>query len=176
MKILKGDITTQDTVAIVNAANSGLLGGGGVDGAIHRVGGPLIMSECQEIRARQGGCPAGQAVITGGGSLKARFVIHTVGPVWSGGHKGEDGLLRSAYHASLALASERKISSVSFPSISTGIYRFPVDRAARIALQTVVDFLAGYEFAEIRFLLYNDAVLDAFKSALSEIRQEQGRA
>lgn len=170
--ILKGDITTQDTGAIVNAANSGLLGGGGVDGAIHRAGGPQIMAECREIRARQGGCPTGQAVITGGGRLKAGFVIHTVGPVWSGGHKGEDGLLRSAYHNSLALAWENKIRSISFPSISTGLYHFPVQRAARIALQTVIDFLDGHEFAEIRFVLFDDATLDAYKKALNEIRQE----
>lgn len=102
-----GDITTQTTEAIVNAANSGLLGGGGVDGAIHRAGGPQILQECKEIRARQGGCPTGQAVITGGGRLKASYVIHTVGPVWSGGNRKEDELLRSAYWSSLALARER---------------------------------------------------------------------
>lgn len=174
LSILKGDITTQDTEAIVNAANSGLLGGFGVDGAIHQAGGPQIMAECKEIRARQGGCPTGQAVITGGGLLKARFVIHTVGPVWSGGHKGEDDLLRSAYHTSLALAWERKISSVSFPSISTGIYHFPVERAARIALQTVLDFLDGHEFAEVRFVLFDDATLGDYISALTEIRQARG--
>ena len=128
-----GDITTQTTEAIVNAANSGLLGGGGVDGAIHRAGGPQILQECKEIRARQGGCPTGQAVITGGGRLKASYVIHTVGPVWSGGNRKEDELLRSAYWSSLALARERGIRTISFPSISTGVYHFPVERAARIA-------------------------------------------
>jgi O-acetyl-ADP-ribose deacetylase (regulator of RNase III) len=112
-----GDITTQTTEAIVNAANSGLLGGGGVDGAIHRAGGPQILQECKEIRARQGGCPTGQAVITGGGRLKASYVIHTVGPVWSGGNRKEDELLRSAYWSSLALARERGIRTISFPSL-----------------------------------------------------------
>jgi O-acetyl-ADP-ribose deacetylase (regulator of RNase III) len=126
-----GDITTQTTEAIVNAANSGLLGGGGVDGAIHRAGGPQILQECKEIRARQGGCPTGQAVITGGGRLKASYVIHTVGPVWSGGNRKEDELLRSAYWSSLALARERGIRTISFPSISTGVYHFPVERAAQ---------------------------------------------
>ncbi|HHU86287.1 MAG TPA: O-acetyl-ADP-ribose deacetylase, partial [Peptococcaceae bacterium] len=135
-----GDITTQTTEAIVNAANSGLLGGGGVDGAIHRAGGPQILQECKEIRARQGGCPTGQAVITGGGRLKASYVIHTVGPVWSGGNRKEDELLRSAYWSSLALARERGIRTISFPSISTGVYHFPVERAARIAVKTVLDF------------------------------------
>lgn len=176
MIILKDNITTQDTEAIVNAANSGLLGGFGVDGAIHHAGGPQIMAECKEIRARQGGCPTGQAVITGGGLLKARFVIHTVGPVWSGGEKGEDDLLRSAYHTSLALAWERKIRSVSFPSISTGVYRFPVQRAARIALQTVMGFLGGHDFTEVRFVLFDDVALSAYTNALTEIRQGKSNA
>lgn len=176
LRILKGDITTQATEAIVNAANSRLLGGLGVDGAIHRAGGPRIMAECKEIRDRQGGCPTGQAVITGGGLLKARFVIHTVGPVWYGGQKGEDGLLRSAFYSSLALAWQRKISSVSFPSISTGIYHFPVQRAARIALQTVMDFLKEHEFTEVRFVLFDDATLGAYVSALHELGQEDGLA
>lgn len=176
LSLLKGDITTQDTEAIVNAANTGLLGGLGVDGAIHHAGGPQIMAECKEIRARQGGCPTGQAVITGGGLLKARFVIHTVGPVWSGGDKGEDDLLRSAYHTSLALAWERKIHSVSFPSISTGIYRFPVQRAARIALQTVMDFLGGHDFTEVHFVLFDNVTLNAYTNALTEIVQGKSNA
>jgi len=170
IKIIKGDITLQDTEAIVNAANSSLMGGGGVDGAIHRAGGPQILQECKEIRARQGMLPAGQAVITGGGRLKARYVIHTVGPVWSGGSKGEDGLLRSAYHNSLSLAREKGIRSISFPSISTGVYRFPVDRAARIALRTVRDFVTTNPgIDEVRFVLFTDQILREFEAAWAEI-------
>lgn len=170
IKIIKGDITTQETEAIVNAANSGLMGGGGVDGAIHRAGGPQILAECKEIRARQGKLPTGKAVITGGGRLKARYVIHTVGPVWSGGSRGEDELLRSAYHSSLSLAREHGIRSISFPSISTGIYSFPVDRAARIALREVRDFVSGQPgFEEVRFVLFSDQVLKEFESAWEEI-------
>lgn len=171
LKMVKGDITAQDTEAIVNAANSGLLGGGGVDGAIHRAGGPQILEECKEIRARQGTCPTGQAVITGGGRLKARYVIHTVGPVWSGGNRGEDDLLRSAYLNSLSLAGERGIRSVSFPSISTGAYRFPIDRAARIALRTVRDFVGlETDIEEVRFVLFSDPALKEFESAWKEIK------
>jgi O-acetyl-ADP-ribose deacetylase len=170
VKIIMGDITEQETEAIVNAANSGLLGGGGVDGAIHRAGGPQILAECKEIRARQGTLPTGRAVITSGGRLKARYVIHTVGPVWSGGNSNEDELLRSAYRSSLALASERGIRSISFPSISTGIYSFPVDRAARLALREVRDFVKiqpGFE--EVRFVLFSAPVLKEFETAWEEI-------
>lgn len=170
LKLVKGDITAQDTEAIVNAANSGLMGGGGVDGAIHRAGGPQILAECKEIRARQGRLPTGQAVITGGGRLRARYVIHTVGPVWSGGDRGEDDLLRDAYHNSLTLALEQGIRTISFPSISTGIYSFPVERAARIALRTVRDLLASQPgMEEVRFVLFSNPVLEEFKSAWQEI-------
>lgn len=170
LKIIKGDITTQDTEAIVNAANSGLMGGGGVDGAIHRAGGPQILKECKEIRAKHGKLPTGQAVITSGGRLKARYVIHTVGPVWSGGGRGEDELLRSAYLSSLSLAKERGIRSISFPSISTGVYSFPMDRAARIALKTVRDFISSNNvFDEVRFVLFGDQALNEFLSAWEEI-------
>jgi len=169
-----GDITLQETEAIVNAANSGLLGGGGVDGAIHRAGGPQILSECKEIRARQGTLPTGRAVITGGGRLKARYVIHTVGPVWSGGKKGEDELLRSAYRSSLILAKEKGIRSVSFPSVSTGIYSFPVDRAARIALREVRDFVSNNPgFEEVRFVLFSAPVLKEFETAWEEINSRE---
>ena len=133
-----GDITKESTDAIVNAANSGLRGGGGVDGAIHRAGGPAIMAECRQI----GYCPTGQAVITTGGNLKARYVIHTVGPVYRGGTKGEAGLLRSAYRTSLMLAAQRGLKSVAFPAISAGIYGYPLHEAARIALTTTIEFLA----------------------------------
>ncbi|OQA09422.1 MAG: O-acetyl-ADP-ribose deacetylase [Firmicutes bacterium ADurb.Bin373] len=174
IKIIMGDITRQETEAIVNAANSGLLGGGGVDGAIHRAGGPQILAECKEIRARQGTLPTGRAVITGGGRLKARYVIHTVGPVWSGGKKGEDELLRSAYRSSLSLAKEKGIRSVSFPSVSTGIYSFPVDRAARIALREVRDFVSNNPgFEEVRFVLFSAPVLKEFETAWEEINSRE---
>jgi O-acetyl-ADP-ribose deacetylase (regulator of RNase III) len=170
VKIVMGDITVQETEAIVNAANSGLMGGGGVDGAIHHAGGPQILAECREIVAKQGTLPAGRAVITSGGRLKARYVIHTVGPVWSGGSRGEDDLLRSAYHSCLTLAREHGIRSVSFPSVSTGIYSFPVARAARIALREVRDYIKGYPgFEEVRFVLFSTAVLNEFESAWAEI-------
>ncbi|MDD4334651.1 MAG: O-acetyl-ADP-ribose deacetylase [Desulfotomaculaceae bacterium] len=173
IKIVMGDITQQETEAIVNAANSGLMGGGGVDGAIHRAGGPQILAECKEIRARQGTLPTGRAVITSGGRLKARYVIHTVGPVWSGGKKGEDELLRSAYRSSLTLAREKGIRSVSFPSISTGIYSFPVDRAARIALREVRDFVSGNPGStEVRFVLFSPSVLKEFETAWEEINSQ----
>jgi len=173
LKIIEGDITTQDTQAIVNAANSSLLGGGGVDGAIHRAGGPAILEECKKIRASRGGCPAGQAVITSGGNLKARYVIHTVGPIWNGGRNNEDDLLRSAYLNSLSLAMEHGIRSVSFPSISTGAYRFPVKRAARIALRTVRDFIHKYNyFEEIRFILFTEQLLKEFDLAWRELEHD----
>ena len=140
-----------------------------MDGAIHRAGGPQILAECK-IRARQGTLPTGRAVITGGGRLKARYVIHTVGPVWSGGKKGEDELLRSAYRSSLSLAKEKGIRSVSFPSVSTGIYSFPVDRAARIALREVRDFVSNNPgFEEVRFVLFSAPVLKEFETAWEEI-------
>jgi len=141
ISIIQGDLTQQDTDAIVNAANSSLMGGGGVDGAIHRAGGPAILEECKQIVARQGRLPTGQAVITTGGNLKANYVIHTVGPVWHGGNKGEPELLASAYRESLRIADENGLYSVSFPSISTGVYHYPVNEAARIAIDTVSIYL-----------------------------------
>jgi O-acetyl-ADP-ribose deacetylase (regulator of RNase III) len=125
LRVVQGDITKLATTAIINAANSSLLGGGGVDGAIHRAAGPQLLAECQRIRARQGGCKTGEAVITTGGRLPAAHVIHTVGPVWNGGHKGEPALLASCYRNSLRLAMENKLASVAFPGISTGIYGYP---------------------------------------------------
>ncbi|MCG0278977.1 MAG: O-acetyl-ADP-ribose deacetylase [Thermanaeromonas sp.] len=169
--LIQGDITVQDTEAIVNAANEGLRGGGGVDGAIHRAGGPTIAEECRRIREERGGCPTGQAVLTSGGQLKARYVIHAVGPVWSGGSRGEDELLASAYRSSLELAREHGIKSIAFPSLSTGAYRFPVDRAARIAMRTVVEYLESHPdtFTEIRFVLFSEPVLKSYEEALNEI-------
>ncbi|KAA6304333.1 hypothetical protein EZS27_044020, partial [termite gut metagenome] len=128
--------------AIVNAANSSLLGGGGVDGAIHRVGGSSILEECRKIRARQGGCKTGEAVVTTAGNLPAKFVIHTVGPVWSDGLHNESQMLANCYHNSLLLALENDCKTIAFPNISTGVYGYPKEKAAAIAFQTVVDFLS----------------------------------
>jgi O-acetyl-ADP-ribose deacetylase len=141
IELIQGDITKLDVDAIVNAANNSLLGGGGVDGAIHRAGGPTILAECMTIRHKQGGCPTGEAVITSGGNLKARFVIHTVGPVWQGGSNNEEALLAGAYRNTLRLAAENSIRTMAFPNISTGVYGFPKERAAGIAIQQVRQFL-----------------------------------
>ncbi len=137
IELCQGDITTQRVDAIVNAANSRLAGGGGVDGAIHRVGGPAIMEECRRI----GGCPTGNAVITTGGKLPATYVIHAVGPVYRNGNSGEPELLKSAYQSCLKLADEHSIKSLAFPSISTGAYGYPIKEAATIALTTTLDYL-----------------------------------
>jgi O-acetyl-ADP-ribose deacetylase len=141
IKLIQGDITKLATDAIVNAANTSLMGGGGVDGAIHRAGGPAIVADCRKIVARQGGCKTGEAVITTGGNLPAKFVIHTVGPVWNGGSKGEEQLLANAYQNSLLLAEENNIVTIAFPNISTGIYHFPKDKAASIAVTVAKGFL-----------------------------------
>jgi O-acetyl-ADP-ribose deacetylase (regulator of RNase III) len=156
--VVQGDITEQDVDAIVNAANSSLLGGGGVDGAIHRAGGPEILRECRAIRARRGECPAGEAVITSGGHLKAGHVIHAVGPVWRGGEAGEEQLLARAYGNSLRLALGHGVRTMAFPSISTGAYGFPLERAAPIAVRTVREFLlAQPEILQVRFCVFSDA-------------------
>lgn len=170
IKLVRGDITQADTEAIVNAANPSLLGGGGVDGAIHRAGGPRILEECKQIRARQGGCPTGEAVITGGGNLIAHYVIHTVGPIWGGGQDRENELLANAYRNSLRLAAEYGIRSVSFPSISTGAYGFPTDRAARVAANTVKEFLMQEgSLDEVRFVLFSDRDLIIYREAWEEV-------
>ena len=171
LTLVRGDITQQQVEAIVNAANTSLLGGGGVDGAIHRAGGPRILAACKKIVAQQASCPTGQAVITTGGDLPAKFVIHAVGPVWSGGQRGEEGLLASAYRSSLRIAADQMMSSIAFPSISTGAYRFPLDRAADIALTTVRTFLRGegHALLEVRFVLFSDPDLAAYEAALSRL-------
>jgi O-acetyl-ADP-ribose deacetylase (regulator of RNase III) len=142
IEVIKGDITTMAVDAIVNAANSSLLGGGGVDGAIHRAGGPAILEDCKKIVARQSGCNTGDAVITTAGNLPARYVIHTVGPIWNDGNKQEPKLLASCYRNSLQLATDHQCRTIAFPNISTGIYRFPKNIAAKIAVNTVTDFIS----------------------------------
>jgi O-acetyl-ADP-ribose deacetylase len=166
LELVRGDITVQATEAVVNAANSRLAGGGGVDGAIHRAGGPLIVEACRKI----GSCSTGKAVITPGGMLKARYVIHAVGPVWRGGEHGEEKLLASAYRESLSLVSEHGLKTVAFPSISTGAYGYPVENASRIALSTTIDCLKDHpEIELVRFVLFSDADLRVYQSALREL-------
>ena len=171
ISIIQGDITRQATNAIVNAANSSLMGGGGVDGAIHRAGGPAILEECRQIVSRQGQLPTGKAVVTSGGNLKARFVIHTVGPIWHGGNKGEPELLASAYQESLKVAAENNLTSISFPSISTGAYGYPVTEAAKVAISTVVSFLKEgvISIKEVVFVLFDPATFESYSSVLGEI-------
>ena len=164
IELVQGDITRQDTEAIVNAANTSLLGGGGVDGAIHRAGGPSILEECRRL----GGCATGDAKITSGGSLRARFVIHAVGPVYRDGRHGEPAALASAYRRSLELGIEHGLRSIAFPSISTGAYRFPIGEAAPIALGTVRQILAARPgtLDLVRFVLFSAADLHAYEAAL----------
>ena len=167
VKLIQGDITKLQVDAVVNAANSSLLGGGGVDGAIHRAGGPQILEECKQIRNRQGGCKTGEAVITGGGNLKAKHVIHTVGPVWNGGTNNEEQLLANAYRNSLQLAVENNISTIAFPNISTGIYGFPKRRAAEIAIETVQQFLQANESVrEVIFCCFDEENTNLYQQLL----------
>ena len=174
VKIIKGDITELAVDAIVNAANNSLLGGGGVDGAIHRAAGPKLLEECRTI----GGCPTGDARITGGDSLAARHVIHTVGPVWHGGNKGESELLASAYRESLKVAAENNLSSISFPSISTGAYGYPVAEAAKVAISTVASFLKEgvTSIKEVVFVLFDFVSFESYSSVLGEIARENKQA
>jgi O-acetyl-ADP-ribose deacetylase (regulator of RNase III) len=168
LSLVEGDITKQDTDAIVNAANKSLRGGGGVDGAIHRAGGPKILEECIRI----GGCETGQAVITTGGNLKAKYVIHTVGPVYRDGKHGEPELLESCYRNSLKLASSKGLKSVAFPSISTGAYGYPMDQAAEIALRTVIDYLKNNTDIElVRFVLFGKEAYKTYEETLKRLKK-----
>lgn len=172
--LIQGDITKIEVGAIVNAANSSLLGGGGVDGAIHRAGGPAILEECRAIRAKQGGCEAGEAVITTAGRLPAKYVIHTVGPVWNGGHNGEPNLLANCYRHSLQLAVENGVTTIAFPNISTGIYRFPKPEAATIAINTVQQFLAtDSKLKHVFFVCFDNENYDLYKERLKAIGSGQ---
>jgi len=176
IELVRGDLTRDRSDAIVNAANSSLLGGGGVDGAIHRVGGSAILAECRAIRENlPDGLPTGQAVITTGGNLGARYVIHTVGPIWSGGREADSEDLASCYRNSLALAMEKRLRSVAFPSISTGAYRYPVDQAASVALRAVKDFLLAndHTFRSIRFVLFSESDLETYKAALEKLSRSE---
>ena len=161
-----GDITKETTDAIVNAANKHLAGGGGVDGAIHSAGGPAIMEECRRI----GGCPTGQAVITTAGKLLAKYVVHTVGPVYHGGNKGEADLLQDAYRNSLKLARENGLQSISFPAISCGVYGYPIDEAARLAMKTCIEFARENTGVKlIRHILFNRQIYDIFAAELKKM-------
>jgi len=170
--LVEGDITNIEVDAIVNAANSTLMGGGGVDGAIHRKGGPQILEECRRIRATQWptGLPTGKAVITSGGNLKARHVIHTVGPVWRGGIQEEPKLLAEAYRNCLELAISKGLKTLAFPSISTGAYGYPIEKACVIALETVKEYLEKEDrLSEVTFVLFSRSDFEAYRRAAKEI-------
>ncbi|GBC75218.1 O-acetyl-ADP-ribose deacetylase [archaeon HR06] len=174
IKIIRGDITEQEVDALVNSANPSLMGGGGVDGAIHKKGGVKILEECKKIRETMypNGLPTGEAVITSGGNLKAKFVIHTVGPIWQGGSKGEDKLLERAYLSSLKLAKDKGLTSLAFPSISTGAYGFPIERASKIALRTVKEFLIREDgLEEVVFVLFNERDKRVYEEVAKDIFQ-----
>jgi O-acetyl-ADP-ribose deacetylase (regulator of RNase III) len=170
LELLIGDITDQETDAIVNAANSSLLGGGGVDGAIHRAAGPALLAECRKVRDQRGSLPPGQAVITGAGKLKVKYVIHTVGPVWNGGTINEPQILESCYCNAMHEASKHGCLSVAFPSISTGAFGYPVDPAAKIALRAVTGLLHGPgSVKQVRFVLFDPATHRAYTQAAGEL-------
>lgn len=173
--LVQGDLTRQAVGAVVNAANPSLLGGGGVDGAIHRAGGPQILEECKAIVKEIGRLDPGKAVLTTGGRLPARAVIHTVGPVWAGGTRGEAQTLASAYRECLRLAEDHGLETVAFPSISTGAYGYPVEDAAQVALDAVAAYLnAGSRLKEVRFVLFSPAVLEVYERALADLEARSG--
>ena len=171
LSLVQGDITKQTTDSIVNPANSSLMGGGGVDGAIHRAGGPTILDQCKQIVAKQERLPPGKAVITTGGNLPAKYVIHTVGPYWQSGSSNEAEVLASCYKESLKIAEEKKLSSISFPAISTGAYRYPLNQAAKVAVEAVTSFLKGEAatLKEVRFVLFDARTYEAYQKVLKVI-------
>ena len=174
LQLIKGDITEVDTEVIVNAANSSLMGGGGVDGAIHNKGGPKILEECKRIRENEwpDGLPTGKAVITSGGNLKAKYVIHTVGPVWLGGFHVESELLKQAYRNSLKIAAAKGLKTIAFPSISTGAYGYPVDEASLIAIKTVKDFLEKEDkLVKVIFVLFSNNAFEIYLKTAKTILQ-----
>ena len=174
IRLIQGDITLQKVDAIVNAANTSLLGGGGVDGAIHRKGGSAILEDCQKIRARQSGCAVGDAVITTAGLLPSRYVIHTVGPTWQDGGHGEHERLERAYANSLQLAEQHQLESIAFPNISTGIYHFPKEDAASIAVKTTVEFLTDAQYlTEINFVCFDVENFKIYRQYLADIDQNK---
>jgi len=174
IEVQLGDITKIHADAIVNAANTSLLGGGGVDGAIHRIGGAAILEACQKIRSRQGGCKVGEAVITTAGNLPAGYVIHTVGPVWNGGKSDEEILLATAYTNSLNLAQQNGIESIAFPNISTGIYRFPKDKAAEIAIDTVQQFLkTSSTVKKVTFVCFDSENYYIYRLRLKKLEDQE---
>ncbi len=166
MQIIEGDITLLDVDAIVNAANETLLGGGGVDGAIHRAAGPKLLDECRAL----GGCATGNAKLTAGYELKARYIIHTVGPVWRDGTVNEEALLASCYRRCLEIAAEHNLRTIAFPAISTGVYRFPIDLAAKIAVSTVYEELKAHaEINSVLFVCFNEDAVNAHRAAIDSI-------
>ncbi|WP_046175588.1 O-acetyl-ADP-ribose deacetylase [Domibacillus indicus] len=176
LELLVGDITRQQTEAIVNAANGSLLGGGGVDGAIHRAAGHELLDECKRVRMEKLNgeeLPAGEAVITKGCELPADWIIHTVGPVWNGGTEKEEEKLASCYRNALKLAAEKELKSISFPSISTGVYRFPIEQASVIALQTVIGFLREHSFGSVAFTLFSEHDYRVYEAALNRVLQDE---
>lgn len=178
LELMVGDITEQTTEAIVNAANGSLLGGGGVDGAIHQAAGHALMDECKKIRTEQLNgeeLATGEVVLTKGYELPAQYVIHTVGPVWGGGSEGEEEKLASCYQNTLMLAADNGIKSIAFPSISTGVYGFPIEQAAVVALRTVIDFLEKQAFGYVAFTLFSDHDYRIYEAAMNRVMQEEGR-
>ncbi|MBU5466109.1 O-acetyl-ADP-ribose deacetylase [Virgibacillus sp. MSJ-26] len=174
LELITGDITKQTTEAIVNAANGSLLGGGGVDGAIHQAAGEELLEECKQIRSSELNddyLSVGQAVITKGYQLPVKYVIHTVGPIWGSHHNKEGQLLANCYKNSLQLAHQYDLRSISFPSISTGVYHFPVDQAANIAMETIINFLENQSFGKVIMTLFSEADYNAYKHALNNLRK-----
>jgi O-acetyl-ADP-ribose deacetylase len=170
ISLIKGDITKISVDAVVNAANSSLMGGGGVDGAIHRAGGPAILEECKEIVSKQGRLPTGHAVITTGGNLPAKYVIHTVGPVWHGGKSSEPELLKNAYLNCLKVGMINNLRSIAFSSISTGVYGYPVEKAGEVALNTITEFLKNenHNYEEIDLIVFSDSDNEVYKKLLEK--------